>query len=200
MQRLTEFNIKRAGHLARLTKSQLYSVFGRRGDFLHDLSRGIDSDPVQPQEQKSAIYREYILVEDSSDRGIVEGVVTALTVRIGIELRGRGLTGRRLALQLDYTDGTRVVRQAVGRQGISDDLLLQEMALLVLTRAWGRRTRVRGCRVWVDRLSRKSPQLRLFDDPQGDDKVKEYLLSAMDKIRSKFGTDAVRFARQAVLH
>ena len=200
MERLTEFNISLVGHLAALDKNLLYSVFGSRGVVLHDLCRGIDVEPVCSCQQNAVVSREYILAEDSSDKNIIEGIIAALTVRIGMILRDRAITCSRLAVQLDYTDGIRITRQATGRRGVSDDFVLQEMAHQALARAWRRRTRVRGCRVQCDRLSRKSPQLGLFDDALMSGDKKSSLFAAMDNIRNRFGTDALRLGSQASLH
>ena len=198
--RLDEFNIRLAGHLAQLTRKELCSVFGRRGDVLYELSRGIDADPVTPIPEKDMISSAYVLVDDSGDKRVVDGIISALAARIGMELRDRGKGGLRLALQLDYTDGRRVVRQALSRRPVSDDRSLRSLALLALKRAWGRRTRVRSCRLWCDRIACLSPQLDLFNDVRNELRASEALSLALDKVRKKFGVDSIRFGRQAALN
>ena len=199
--RLQEFNICKIGQLAALEKKQLYTVFGKRAETLYNLSRGQDDRLVQPQEQQPpAICREYDFPGDSADSQLIEGVVTALAVRIGIALRNSGMAGRRLVLRLDYCDGSTVTRQLTLRQGVSDDFTLQSIALLILKRAWVRRTRIRHCRLRCEKLHRKSPQLSLFSAQPVAEKKKEHLLSALDRVRERFGTDSVRFGSQVSLH
>ncbi len=199
--RLQEFNVRQIGQLAALGKRQLYTVFGRRGETLYNISRGRDDRPVQPQEyQAPVICQKYVIPGDSADRHYVEGVVAALSTRIGFALRDGGMVGKRLVLRLDYIDGGNSTRQISFRSGIADDFTLQSMSLIVLQRAWNRRARIRSCRLSCERLHRKSPQLSLFPDRPDSDRKKECVLSALDRVREKFGADSVRFGSQVRLH
>jgi len=198
--RLQEFNIWQIGQLAALEKRQLYTVFGKRGETLYDICRGKDDRGVQPQEQQQpVICREYAIPGDSADRQFIEGVVSALSVRIGFALRDAGMVGKRLVLRLNYIDGSNSIRQISCRRGISDDFTLQSRSLLLLQRAWGRRARIRHCRLSCEQLQRKSPQLSLFTDQPDLDRKKEHVLSALDRVREKFGADSVRFGTQVPL-
>jgi DNA polymerase-4 len=116
-----------------------------------------------------------------------------------MELRATRRQARRVGLQLDYTDGTTVSRQASVRKGVADDHSLQRLALTALERSLTRRTRVRSCRLIGDRLHGRSPQLNLFADPATGRK-KEQLLAAMDRIRQRFGREAIRMGGHPVLH
>lgn len=199
-QRLSEFNIVRIGELAALTRMQLHGVFGRRGETLFELSRGIDDSAVRPEEaQPPRVVREHIFSNDCADRTILKGVVTALAAQLGMELRLTRMAARRVGLQLDYTDGATISRQASVRQGIADDDSLQRLSLTALERGLTRRTRVRSCRLIGDRLHVRSPQLSLFSDAATGQK-KEHLLAAMDRIRQRFGREAIRMGSQPVLH
>ncbi len=199
--RLQEFNIGRIGQLAALEKRQLYAVFGKRSETLYNLSRGKDDQPVQPQEyQPPVICREYTLPGDSGERKFVAGVVAALAVRIGFALRDAGMAGKRLVLRLSYVDGGDVARQVSLDRAVSDDFTLQSMSLVLLERGWSRRVRIRSCRLSCEHLQRKSPQLSLFQISSGPEQKKEHLQSALDRLRTKFGADCVRFGSQVALH
>ncbi len=189
--RLSEFNIVCIGELAALTRGQLHGVFG---------SRGVDDSLVRPEENKPPrVVREYIFSDDCADRTVLKGVVSALAAQLAMELRATSMSARRIGLQLDYTDGTAISRQATVRRGVCDDRSLQHLALLALKRGLTRRTRVRSCRLIGDRLHPRSSQLSLFTD-LGVEKKEEKLLSAMDLIRQRFGREAVRMGSQPVLH
>jgi DNA polymerase-4 len=199
-QRLGQFNIGRIGELAALSRMQLEGVFGRRGEALFELSRGIDDSAVRPEEKRPPrVVREHIFSDDCADRTVLKGVVGALAAQLGMELRATRRQARRVGLQLDYTDGTTVSRQASVRKGVADDDSLQRLALTALERSLTRRTRVRSCRLIGDRLHGRSPQLNLFDDPATGRK-KEQLLAAMDRIRQRFGREAIRMGGHPVLH
>jgi DNA polymerase-4 len=199
-QRVGQFNIGRIGELAALSRMQLEGVFGRRGEALFELSRGIDDSAVRPEEERPPrVVREHIFSDDCADRTVLKGVVGALAAQLGMELRATRRQARRVGLQLGYTDGTTVSRQASVRKGVADDDSLQRLALTALERSLTRRTRVRSCRLIGDRLHGRSPQLNLFDDTATDRK-KEQLLAAMDRIRQRFGREAIRMGGHPVLH
>ena len=199
-QRLGQFNIVRIGELAALTRMQLNGVFGRRGETLFELSRGIDDSVVRPEEtQPPRVVREHLFSDDCADRTVLKGVVGALATQLGMELRTTRMEARRVGLRLDYTDGTTVSRQASVRKGIADDDSLLRLALTALERGLTRRTRVRGCRLIGDRLHPRSSQMQLFNDPASGQK-NTHLLAAMDRIRQRFGQKAIRFGSHPVLN
>jgi DNA polymerase-4 len=199
-QRLEEFNIARIGELASLTRRQLQTVFGSRAEPLFQLSRGIDDSSVSPgQSMPPRIVREYLFKDDCADRALLKGVVGALAARLGMELRTMSMAARRIGLRLDYTDGSAVSRQASVRRGVSDDRSLKRLALLALQRALTRRTRVRSCSLIGDRLHSGSTQRSLFSVFNTAEKD-EKLLSAMDRIRRRFGPHVLRMGSQPVLH
>ncbi|MBE0586110.1 MAG: hypothetical protein IH612_20395, partial [Desulfofustis sp.] len=200
VHQLRQFNIDRVGQLATLSRNQLQSVFGRRGEVLFQLSRGVDDDEVRADGERSpAIERDWVFADDVCDHRLLAGVVAGLAVRLGMELRGARLVACRLVLQLCYTDGARVIRQVCLKIGTADDFLLRRLAGQILERANQRRTRVRSCRLLCDRLQRQSPQLRLFTDPSGPGEKRERLVQALDAVRSRFGIDALRFGSQPIL-
>lgn len=200
-RRLLEFNIKWIGQLAALGEKQLHTVFGRRAEVLYNISRGKDDRRVSPPGSKQpVISREHVIAGDSDDLKMIKGVFVALTVRVGLVLRTSGMAGRRLLLRLNYIDGSSVTRQISFHRGVSDDFTMQSAMFTLLKRAWGRRTRVRSCRLSCERLHRKSPQLSLFPNRTALEPDKEQLLSAIDQVRNKFGADSVRFGSQTILH
>ncbi len=199
-QRLEAFNIVRIGELASLSRGQLHAVFGSRAEPLFLLSHGIDDSSVSPEQSRPPrIVRQYLFKDDCADRAILEGVVGALAGQLGMELRATSMAARRVGLRLEYSDGTSVSRQASVRRGVSADRSLKQLALLALQRGLTRRTRVRSCRLIGDRLHSGSTQLSLFS-VSGAEEKDEKLLSAMDRIRRRFGSGALRMGSQPVLH
>ncbi|THB77560.1 MAG: hypothetical protein D6B25_06740 [Desulfobulbaceae bacterium] len=201
MARLNEFNITQVGQLATLDHAQLFSVFGKRGETLHNISHGVDQERIRPYcRHRDRVVREHhVLADDTAEKRVIEGIVTALAVRIGMKLRTDQLVGRRLALQLNYSDGSLVVRQASVKHGVSDEDTLRTLALLALERAWNRRTRVRSCILTCSRLHAASRQLTLFAATDKKQQRQQRLMAAMDLVRKQFGVDSLRFASQAWL-
>jgi DNA polymerase-4 len=73
-------------------------------------------------------------------------------------------------------------------------MALFETARSVLHMAWRRRVRVRHLRLMCDRLTFPPAQRELF--PAADaDRRPTRLVSALDRIRQRFGTDAIKVGR-----
>ncbi|BDD85846.1 DNA polymerase Y family protein [Desulfofustis limnaeus] len=194
---LQECNIRRIGQLAALSITQLQSVFGGGGDRLFRLSRGLDEAPVRQEDQRPpTIELEQVFADDVADRAWLAGVVSGLAVRLGMQLRTAGLAVRRLVVQLWYTDGAQTVRHVSVKTAVADDFALRRLALQALDRAWGRRIRVRRCRLCGECLQRSAAQLRLFADPSGAEEKRERLVQALDTVRHRFGRDIIRFGNQ----
>jgi len=196
LSRLKEFNLTRARHVAALQLSQLAVPFGHRARFLYAAVRGIDSSPVRPQNQmryQSVV--DYTFDDDTNDRSVLEGRVYALTEAAALDLRCRGLAARRVRIVLDHSDGVRRVRHQIVSPATANDRVLFKIARSALHQAWTRRVRVRYLRLVCDRLCLPPAQLPLFDAERSAMKKRNHLIDTLDRIRGRFGHDAVRVGR-----
>ena len=195
MRKLRELNFTRVGQLAQLNRHQLMVVFGDRGMVIHGICRGVDREFIGPAKAESESIRyEHQFVSDTNDRQVVKSLLIDLVSRAAHALRRRSLLTRRIGIRIDYSDGVSVVRQASHRHGSARDDILLRLAFLALKRAWTRRTRLRGCMLVCDRLQRMSPQLLLFPECGKQDEKQKKTFAAMDRIRCRFGHDAIRMA------
>lgn len=196
LRKLQEFQLTTIGALAKLNRQQLMVPFGSRCDYLHSASRGMDDSRVCKPGAVGSIDYEHSFAEDTNDQRELEGVVTSLAGRAGLQLRENRQVTRRVGIWLRYSDGGHIVRQASCRAGTSGDFLLHKMALTALQRAWIRRTRIRSCRLVCDRLQRQSPQLPLFPEQENRQKNQQKLLGAMDSLRNRYGQAVIGVGRQ----
>ena len=189
---LRELNIRRIGGLRQLGRQQLMVIFGARGPVVYRMCRGMDQERVGPVKSTDESIRfEGRFVTDTNDRWLVRSLIGELVGRAARELRGRGCVSRRLVVELEYSDGGGLVRQATRKRGSSQDDILLELALLALKRAWKRRTRLRVCTLICDRLQAASPQRALFSMESPAVERRKKTLVAMDVIRDRFGHGAV---------
>ncbi|RJP75238.1 MAG: hypothetical protein C4522_21710 [Desulfobacteraceae bacterium] len=196
LKQFGEFNLSIAGQVAGLTLEQLELIFGRRSQGLYNLVRGIDLSPVQSIDRKQkAISFDHEFGIDTGQVSVMEAVLYVLVEKIGSQLRRQGLSAKRFGLILDYSDGKRVVRQAVVKPPAADDFSLFFAAKLALQRAWTRRVRIRHMTLRCDRLGSGSSQLDLFAESRAEKEKKEQLMCAMDRIRQRFGNGSVRMGR-----
>ncbi len=196
LERFHEFNMTCAGHVANLTMNQLDVAFGRRSHSLYNAVRGIDFSPVLPVGEKLPIIKvDHEFGDDTNDKSIVRGILYRLVERACADLRKQHLATRRVGILLDYSDGGRIVRQAPAKPATANDFCLFTSAELALKRAWTRRVRIRHIRLVCDRLTYPPAQLDLFDKDRKEAKKRDNLISTLDSIRSRFGSDAIRIGQ-----
>jgi DNA polymerase-4 len=194
--RLQEFNLSRVSHLTALSLEQLQIPFGARALFLHEAARGIDPSPVLPIGQKPPkIIVDHEFGNDTNDKPTLESALYSLVEQAGDKLRRHRRAARRIAIILDYSDGMRCARQLAAKPATANDLTLFELARRTLQLAWTRRIRIRHIRLICDRLTFPPAQLELFAAEQKQNEQRDNLISAIDRIRQRFGKEAVRFGR-----
>ncbi len=190
---LKDFHISLTGQLSPWTPDQWRVVFGRRGDCLHRLIRGEDPTPVQPAGQKEEkIQADFPFGDDTNDWQQVESTLFRLAEKIGYELRCRQRVARRLTLTVDYSDGIRTQRQKTDPSGTANDFKLFAWAGTILKLAWSRRTRIRCLKLCGDRLAFPSAQRSLFAETEQENRRRDSLMSAIDRIRQRFGKDMLQ--------
>jgi len=194
--RLREFNLSRVSHLTALSLEQLQIPFGTRALFLYEAARGIDPSPVLPMGQKPPkIVADHEFGNDTNDTSTLESALYGLVEQAGDQLRRRRRAARRVAVILDYSDGKRCARQLAAKPATANDLTLFELARRILQLAWIRRVRIRHLRLICDRLTFPPAQLELFAAEQKQTEQRNHLISAVDRIRQRFGKDAVQLGR-----
>ncbi len=194
--RLQEFNLSRVSHLTALSLEQLQIPFGARALLLYEAARGIDPSPVLPAGQKPPkIMVDHEFGNDTNDKSTLESTLYGLVEQAGDRLRRRRHAARRVAVILDYSDGMRCARQLAAKPATANDLILFELARRTLRLAWTRRIRIRHVRLICDRLTFPPAQLELFAVEQKQNEKRDNLISVIDRIRQRFGNEAVRFGR-----
>ena len=194
--RLQEFNLSRVSHLTALNLEQLQVPFGARARFLYEAARGIDPSPVLPVGQKPLkIFVDHEFGNDTNDKPTLESTLYSLVEQAGDKLRRRRRAARRVAVILDYSDGMRCARQLAAKPATANDLTLFELARRTLRLAWTRRIRIRHIRLICDRLTFPPAQLGLFAAEQKQKEQRNNLIGAIDRIRQRFGNEAVQMGR-----
>ncbi|MCW8129958.1 MAG: hypothetical protein KIS92_06350 [Planctomycetota bacterium] len=198
LERLRTLRLRKAGDVAALSLGQLEVALGlpSRARKLHELVRGIDRSEVLPATARRPVVRvEHTFAADTNSAPLVTGALYGLVEAAGAELRERQLAARRIGVVLDYSDGVRVIRSATPAEATASDRALYGHASEALRRAWVRRVRVRHLRLVCDRLIFPPAQLNLFEEEAHDVRKGKGLDRALDKIRKKYGLEAVRVGR-----
>ena len=196
LTRLNDFNITRVRQAARLTADQMQVLFGNRDGFIRDRLCGIDPSPVRPVgHPPPTVIRCRAFGGDSNQRTKIERSLYRLVEQAARQLRQQALAARRIGMILEHTDGVHRIRQTAAKPATANDFALFALARRVLDLAWTRRVRLRRMTLICDRLTYPPGQRLLFAAERRAAERQDRLVTAMDRIRQRFGDGALAMGR-----
>jgi len=197
---LEELNITLVRQIAALDLSSLKLIFGRHAYVIHQRAFGIDPTPVYPPRAEPVVTGEMTLPRDENDDAKLLGILYGLVEQCSRKLRQRELYPRRAGLHFRYADQEEVIRHILlPRPSVWDFDLYAPLEKLFM-KACRRRVRVRFMKVWFRDFAPPPAQLSLFTFAPPDEKKKAHVISALDRIREKYGDGEIQYGRTAGSH
>lgn len=182
--------IRTIDDLLRWEQRDLVARFGAMGTRLWALARGQDARPVAPDVAIKSISKETTFEADLSDADLLEGHLWRLAELVSARAKARGLAGRVVTLKLKRADFRILTRRVALRapSHLADTLWREGMALLRPALGEGP-FRLLG--VGLSELSQADGPGFSADllDPGAEARAKAE--AAMDKLRARFGAEAV---------
>lgn len=176
------------GDLAELSEAEARAI-GPRGPELVTRARGIDASPVDPEpKERRFLAGEIVFEPDTTDPEVLRLRAGALIVELAYGLRKEGMGAKHALVELGYTDGLRSSGNAGASRVLARDDELLTLTLTALERARKRRVRVRRLDIRLFGIESAGPELDLFEP---EDLRLSRLQSALDRIRGRFGFDAI---------
>lgn len=193
-QRLREKGYATLGDVARGSPHDLHMELGHRGLALWELAQGHDDRPVISESQPSSIGSETTFPADSDDSRLLEATLLELSEDVGSRLRSQRLLASTLTLKFRDATFHTVTRAAPLPEPTDQTSLLYQVARVLLRRIPRSPYKVRLLGVTASRLTAKEEgrQLGLFANPWRN---RDQLADAIDRIRIRFGRDAIRHGR-----
>jgi DNA polymerase-4 len=190
---LAELGLKLIGDVARWPESDLAGRFGKGGQELARHARGLDDRPVEPWHETKSISVETTFVKDIADSTSLRRTLREQAEEVGRRLREAHLAGSTIKLKLRWPDFSTLSRQVTLVQATDLDDEIGEAVEKLFLAEWqaGRPVRLLG--VGVSGLGPPVRQLDLFDTSAEKNRK---LLATVDKIRGKYGGDAVKRGRR----
>ncbi len=190
-ERLAEIGVRTIGDLASLSPDLLRQRFGEHGLELASRARGEDERPVVEERDPRSISAERTFPTDISEPVEVHQKVLRLSEQVGRRLRNEEWMGWTVKIKLRWSDFTTITRQT--RLGQPTDRVdeIFSAGLLLLDQAWKQGRPIRLIGIGVSDLVEPMRQLELFDRTWEE---QERLQEAIDRIRKRYGPDAVRRA------
>jgi DNA polymerase IV len=193
LARLREFNFSFVYELLAMKLEHLRISFGKRAVFIHETIRGIDPSPVLPAAQtRPRVQADHEFAEDTNDIAVLKSGLYILAEKICMALRKKRKAAEKIKIEINYSDGMRNTAQMRVKPATSNEITLYVEATGLLARAIKRRVRIRHIRLICDRYVFPQLQMELFDENRCERKKRDDIIDVLDKIRARFGYDAVK--------
>jgi len=194
-EQLTRLGLRTVGDIAHTPAETLKRALGpAAGTHLHDLSWGRDPRSVNPHEPDKSVGNETTFEHDVDDPEVIQARLLALSDQVAGRLRAAGYVGRTVSLKIRFADFSTITRSRtltaptdVAKEiydtvrGLYDALGLQ-------------RVRIRLVGVRMEGLidAEAAPRQLQLGEPASGRREAEV---AVDALRARFGSNAVRPAR-----
>ena len=178
---------QRIADLQKVPREKLQHILGKHGIWIHEVAHGLGSDELSTEHERKSIGNEQTFANDIADKDELLKIIFALTEEVCSSLRYRHLKGRTFTLKLRYSDFQTITRATTIEPTDDDSIVFRTMKELLDT-SYTRHLPLRLLGVRASHLIEEEQlELKLFP---GDEK-RSNMLSAVDKIRKKFGDDVI---------
>ena len=183
---LSRIAIRNIQTLAEMPVNVLQEMIGKNGIELWKKANGVDTTPVEPHRERKSLSTEDTFHQDTTDLVFLRSVLCAMVERLAYQLRSEGWLTSNVTVKIRYSNFDTETRQ-VTLSYTSSDHTLTKAVLEAFEKLYQRRMSLRLVGVRFSKLVRGSYQINLFEDTQ----EMMSLYQAMDKIKDRFGSNAV---------
>jgi DNA polymerase IV len=175
--------------LRNIPAEMLETLMGKNGIEIWRRANGIDPTPVISYSEQKSISTEHTFEKDTTDLARLNQLLTGMVEKIAFELRNQMKLTSCVTVKIRYSNfDTHTLQKRIPYT--SFDHVLAGVARELFGRLYQRRMMIRLIGVRLSHMVRGVQQLDLFDDTP--EKVSLYM--AMDRLRKRFGRNAVRRA------
>ncbi len=194
---LTALGMKTIGDLADWPPGDLARRFGEHGRQMSAAARGVDDRPVESEHEAKSISAETTFARDVTDQATLHRTLLELTEQVGQSLRRDGLAARTVKIKVRWPPFETLTRQTTlpGTVELDNEIFAAGWALFEQVWKPGKRVRLIG--IGVSGLTDPARQLTLFEAPQAGFERKRRAAAVIDRLRDKFGDDAIQRASLA---
>jgi DNA polymerase IV len=192
---LATCGIRKVGDLAKLDRAFLEQRFGQWGLTLAGKSHGLDAGGwfndeafAEAARGPKSVSHETTFSTDTADAVVIDRTLVALSEKVARRLRDHGVWARTLQIKLRYSDFTTFTRSRTLDEATHIDTVLAQAARALFHANWTKRP-VRLLGVYAQQLEARPGQTNLLEQAAHADW--DRALAAVDKIRSKYGSDGI---------
>ncbi|MDD6156314.1 MAG: DNA polymerase IV [Lachnospiraceae bacterium] len=194
VKQLNNIGIRTIGELAREDRKLLVQKFGKAGEVMWRFANGMDDSPVEPIRADNKGYgHSTTLAFDVTDAATAKKILLELTDKVCMRLRRDDAKVETVSVQFRFSDLSRASHQCTLPNATNITQEIYGYVCKLFDEKWDH-TPIRLLGVSTSRVAKEDGgrQMNLFDDT--DYEKLEKLDKAMDSIRDRFGTGAIRRA------
>ena len=196
--KLHEYGIKTIGELAVSDKKMISSMLGRQGGVIHDYANGLDTTPVlrfDQLEKVKSIGNGTTFRRNLQGEKDIRTAVTGLSDTVAARLRSHKMKAFGVKVDIKDPDLKVISRQQQLDNPANITDIIADTAMSIIRKSWKMRDPIRMLTITAINLcdENQAQQLSLFADENVLAEKGEKVERAMDDIRKKFGTDAIKF-------
>ena len=190
---LSKLNIKTIGDLAQSDVERLNKLLGKQGEMIYRYARGEDNSPVDPHshdEVKSVGNGMTFKRDLRGEKDILCGIAH-LSESIAVRMRSKGVKCTVVQVTIKDPDLISIQRQEKLSSPTNLAKDITEKAMEIIKRSWNMNKPIRMLTVTGNGIipEDSAQQISFFDEEKNP--KQENLEKALDKIREKYGKDAV---------
>lgn len=164
----------------------MQQVLGENGTMIWKKANGIDNTPVIPYSERKSISTEQTFDKDTIDVKGLKALLTGMTEKLTYQLRSQQKLTSCVTVKIRYSDFNTFTMQARIPYSSMDHTLIAKVMEL-FDKLYQKRMLIRLVGVKFSHLVQGGHQYNLFEETA----EKIHLYEAMDKIRKRYGDDAV---------
>ncbi|MGN6645996.1 MAG: DNA polymerase IV [Cytophaga sp.] len=177
------------GTLSNTPVLTIEKLLGKHGTGLWMRANGIDHSPIEPYSERKSISTETTFREDSKDMEMMRTMLLKMVEEVCFTLRQKKFMTGCLTVKIKYANFEKETKQCTFSYTSSDAVLMQKITAL-FDSLYNKQKYVRLIGVRLSNLVHGNYQASLFETPEKT----HNLYTALDKIRVKYGQDAVQRA------
>ncbi|MBC7383471.1 MAG: DNA polymerase IV [Bacteroidia bacterium] len=188
-QLLRGMGVSKIHTLQEMPVELMQQVLGENGIVIWRKANGIDTSPVVPYSERKSISTERTFDKDTIDVKKLKGILVGMTEKLAFQLRSEHKLTACISVKIRYSDFNTFNMQARISYTSLDHILIEKIGEL-FDKLYQKRMLIRLIGVRFSHLVPGGHQYNLFEETVEQIRLYE----AMDKIRKRYGKDAVNRA------
>lgn len=185
-QLLSRIGIRTIQTLSEMPSEVLQQMIGKNGTELWKKANGIDNNPVEPYTERKSISTEHTFTQDTIDIAKLKRILLGMVEKLAFQLRSEQWLTSTVVIKIRYANFDTETKQCRVQYTSADHILTNTVTDL-FDKLYQRRMRLRLIGIRFSGLVRGTYQINLFEDTE----EMLSLYQAMDKMKSRYGFDAV---------